>query len=69
MATISKIILPNNITYDLVDKDARLSLENKADLEDVVTYSLSISGNVITLIGSNNINSTINLPIYDGTVV
>jgi len=33
------------------------------------TYSLSMSGNVITLTGSDGNNSTVTLPVYNGGYV
>lgn len=32
------------------------------------TYSISMSGNVITMTGSNGSTSTVTLPVYDGGV-
>ena len=44
-----------------------VSVANLASLIPTpVTYSLSISGNVITLTGSDGSTSTIDLPVYDG---
>lgn len=38
-----------------------------ASISTPVTYSISMSGNVITLTGSDSSTSTVTLPIYDGS--
>ena len=37
--------------------------------DDDTTYAISISGNVITLTGSDGNTSTVTLPVYTGGVV
>lgn len=44
------------------------ALQGKADAGDIVTYAISISGNVITLTGSDSSTSTVTLPTYSGGV-
>ena len=44
------------------------ALQAKADAGDIVTYAISISGNVITLTGSDSSTSTVTLPTYSGGV-
>ena len=44
------------------------ALQSKADAGDIVTYAISISGNVITLTGSDSSTSTVTLPTYSGGV-
>ena len=43
-------------------------VEGKGYVTTNTTYSISMSGNVITLTGSNGSTSTITLPVYDGGV-
>lgn len=59
MADISQITLPNNTSYNLKDAVARSSIK---------TYTISISGNIITLTDSSGGTSTVTLPVYDGTI-
>ena len=59
VGNISTITLPNGDTYNIKDAVAR---------QGGVTYTLSISNNVITLVGSNSTASTVALPGYNGGV-
>lgn len=43
-------------------------LTNKPTIPTVITYSISISANVITLTGSDSSTSTVTLPVYNGGI-
>ena len=76
MADISKIILPSGSEYNIKDASARTALNGHTIASNVpanalftdTTYTISISGNVITLTSSSGRTSTAVLPVYSGGV-
>ena len=61
---------PSNDDYIALDgstNGTRKILASNLASEDT-TYSISISGNVITLTGSDSSTSTVTLPVYSGGV-
>ena len=58
---ISSFTMPDENVMILKDATARTAIAN-------LTYTLSISNNVITLTGSKGDSSSITLPVYDGGV-
>ena len=63
---------PANDDYIAIDGSTngtrKILADSFAPASDIVTYSISISSNVITLTGSDSSTSTVTLPVYSGGV-